>query len=696
MIIKKVALKNIKSFYPSVEVIFGDGINVLVGPNGGGKSNLLEVTQGVLFNNFFKWFSIVPNGEFGNILGQNNNFLYQYTTENPDIANQGIFFARHMHHSSELSSVSIRLQITRGDIRTFKYFFKNRLLLIDSLNDRVLHHEEIVKEISGLSFNGVLEDYLDREIELEFINSNHPGQISNLIEFNPDQHHLINILITVLRYLPSLAELDPSVLGFSFPAIGKYVSASRNYQISQFEQKVQLTGSNPFINTFNRTNRNQSKERAPQSAIEKSFVKIAWLAYVKGARSRTLRIYKKYLKEYLDIDLEVERVSPSVPNMIYYKVRFLRGGASLINISSGEKEYFNLITELILSEQKNGFIFIDEPELHLHARWQDGMLRLVNEIAKDFNTQFILVTHSSRFINLRTLGKVTRISKKADCSSISLANEVIETFRKKDLVRFLNIENSEKVFFTDKVFLVEGKSDEIVFEAIVDKIKKEYLQKGVIYLDAVFVPVGSKRDLLKVRKILKAWDVEAIIIADLDFIKDYSSQVSLANSFLNKEQITGIKEIAYRASIVSQTKLLKKLSEKGSKDGCSLLDIFMDSSTDFANQEVTAKLKDFQKYILNKCEVREMVGVVERAELELIYSLQDLENILILPRGELEDYFPELNRHDKVEGALEIAESISLDKVDRILLEFLKKQVIIFSKSGDMIDPTHLPVLTVS
>ncbi len=64
-------------------------------------------------------------------------------------------------------------------------------------------------------------------------------------------------------------------------------------------------------------------------------------------------------------------------------------------LSSGEKQLLTLFTFIKFS--KGGVYIIDEPELSLHPRWQDGFLEAIKALMPA-ETQLILATHSPAIV----------------------------------------------------------------------------------------------------------------------------------------------------------------------------------------------------------------------------------------------------------------------------------------------------------
>lgn len=73
-------------------------------------------------------------------------------------------------------------------------------------------------------------------------------------------------------------------------------------------------------------------------------------------------------------------------------------------LSSGEKQLVTLFTYIMLktSEEGNKIFMIDEPEISLHLRWQEKFIEALNKIG---NNQYILATHSPEIIG-RYINKV--------------------------------------------------------------------------------------------------------------------------------------------------------------------------------------------------------------------------------------------------------------------------------------------------
>ncbi|CAA6810854.1 MAG: Putative ATP-binding protein [uncultured Sulfurovum sp.] len=84
------------------------------------------------------------------------------------------------------------------------------------------------------------------------------------------------------------------------------------------------------------------------------------------------------------------------------------------DLSTGEKTLLSKVMYLYFLDYKDKVILIDEPELSLHPSWQNKVLKIYENFAKQNNCQIIIATHSPHIIGsakpeyLRVLKKVNK------------------------------------------------------------------------------------------------------------------------------------------------------------------------------------------------------------------------------------------------------------------------------------------------
>lgn len=88
----------------------------------------------------------------------------------------------------------------------------------------------------------------------------------------------------------------------------------------------------------------------------------------------------------------------------YYAIGYQRKGSDKVlnvrNLSTGLKTF--AILKMLLTSgviERNGTIIMDEPEIHLHPKWQLLLAELIVLIQKEFGIHVLINTHSPYFLN---------------------------------------------------------------------------------------------------------------------------------------------------------------------------------------------------------------------------------------------------------------------------------------------------------
>jgi hypothetical protein len=184
--------------------------------------------------------------------------------------------------------------------------------------------------------------------------------------------------------------------------------------------------------------------------------------------------------------------------------------------SSGEREIVHFLLAMFALNVKDGVVLLDEPELHLHPRWQRVFLGLFREIAPSRNNQFVITTHSPVFVTPDTVNSITRIYQKPGGGSARISLKDVDLPEKKNLVRMINSQNNERVFFADQAVLVEGISDRLVVASLLDSGSVRFANNDAIEI----IEVGGKGNFADYRKLLDALKTPAFIVADLDYLRE--------------------------------------------------------------------------------------------------------------------------------------------------------------------------------
>ena len=172
---------------------------------------------------------------------------------------------------------------------------------------------------------------------------------------------------------------------------------------------------------------------------------------------------KKYLKKYLSVEFKLFRVR-GTHNSQYQTIITDSTGVTLnINeVSSGQLSILSFIFSVFSEDLQDGFVLLDEPELHLHPQMQLSFAELIQEARRVNNTQVVYVTHSPYFISHETVHSVNRFIMGSNGTDVFSPQSISSS--DKELFRILTATNTSKIFFAEKVILVDGDTDEYFFK----------------------------------------------------------------------------------------------------------------------------------------------------------------------------------------------------------------------------------------
>lgn len=177
MFIKSLRIKNFRCYY-SLNINFSKGLNILVGPNASGKTNLLEAINYLSFTKSFR------NIEDKNLIKKNqndffieaiinkNNFDHKINIYFNKIKKQILVNGNSINKLSELNKIANVLVFEPNDVMIFKSYPKERRNFLDlnisKINDNYIlnlkNYNNLLKERNELLKNPKLD-----QIQLEVI-----------------------------------------------------------------------------------------------------------------------------------------------------------------------------------------------------------------------------------------------------------------------------------------------------------------------------------------------------------------------------------------------------------------------------------------------------------------------------------------------------------------------------------------------
>lgn len=634
MKISALIVENIKSFKYKTEITFGSDMSVLIGPNGGGKSNIIGLLGWVLNSRFRRAFQVQRNE-------RNDQVSIQFVTSNSELPE------KHWDRPNDPSSIVIEFEITNSDIQGMQKLYDHRKKLTDgyeylvgaspqnsqyNMQQRKAELELHKHEPSDF-FPGEKIRY---EIDLaDASRNNHvAGLLAHPIAENDDSVDN-NALQKARKFLLYICdnELLNAIVDDKEDVVFPYLyygptRKTHNLQVSLHNHASLYNQSHDYHNQM--ANLMLNEDSGVQKASEIAAIVLAEKYLdsiddcgIAGAkdRLRNLDICKKLDKRFKDFGYEWE-MSVVNRNQNTYAMALSRANDQKFfradQGSSGERQIFNFILGFTCLNIRDSVIIIDEPELHLHPRWQKQLASLLQELSNKLSCQFIVSTHSASFITPDTLDAAVRVYREEGQSRTVKAKDGLKQINAKDTLRLFNAHNNERIFFTEKAVLVEGPSDYIVWKKILELLLVVLNRNEIVEV----IEVHGKDNFAKYRSFLNGLEVNNYIIADQDYV---FSQ--------NHSELSEIKEFL-RLSAKTEKAACDKLLSKHSLDGKKLIST-LQSAIENSNANTLIQLLGYIK-----CRHASTLNLPEALLTKLYVFIDSLEKneVYVLKRGDLESY----------------------------------------------------------
>ena len=242
-----------------------------------------------------------------------------------------------------------------------------------------------------------------------------------------------------------------------------------------------------------------------QRTVDNLNAHIASLSGIKDFEEKITPEYKKFRNESVTVSIKSEiAVKGLYSNIIPY---IKQDGDDNLYPTAGEgrkKLLAYSIYDLLSnesSEKKINLFLVEEPENHLHKSMQVALSQI---LFTDSKYKYLFVSTHSPFV-LYEMDNVSliRIFSERKITSTSTFYKVPTSFEKSR--KMLNRSLSEAIF-ADKVLLVEGPSEQLLFEKILATVKPFYEADGIYVLSAGgigFEAYYKILDALKIHNVLK-------------------------------------------------------------------------------------------------------------------------------------------------------------------------------------------------
>ncbi|TCZ81093.1 DUF2813 domain-containing protein [Paenibacillus albiflavus] len=237
--------------------------------------------------------------------------------------------------------------------------------------------------------------------------------------------------------------------------------------------------------------------------------KISSMNIIQSFQTLITEEYKKLKEENINIEMKSElSINGYFSNLIPY-IKRDNDDNIYPTAGDGRKKIlaYSLLNHLIKAQEGNRIIIflIEEPENSLHRSMQIALSKQL--FSSEVYQYFFLSTHSSELLYEMDNASLIRIYSKETTDCESYIYRVDDEYKnvKKELNRSLST-----ALFAEKVLLVEGPSEKVLFEKILEEVHPTYELDGGYILDV------SGIKFKPYLKVLKKLSIDVVVKTDND------------------------------------------------------------------------------------------------------------------------------------------------------------------------------------
>ena len=432
MEVKNIKIRKLFGLFDyNIELNQSESLTVLTGPNGYGKTTILNIIYS-LFNQRFFYFQKL-NFELISFYFIDGQRIDITKKKGKDKVEQSVRIVnnqqRIVSQNIETVDVHIRLLQTGTPIEAFIYNSESENKLVLELGKYIPVHKIsqniVLDSRTGKQFS--LRDFLIENINflplsvINLINKQGSVKISELL--NATNVYLIREerLLTQTRNPNQNVSFDRTIEKYAEEL--KALIAQK--QLDAYQIAQQLDGSFPkrLIECKEFLSESDFKSRFADLTKKQALLKTFGIA----TTIQDITEYNNETKNVLTVYLEDSEAKVSVydellnkielfvnilnEKMFAFKSIVINGSQGfyfqlsngqrlkLTDLSSGEQQEVVLQYELLFKTNPDTLILIDEPEISLHVMWQKAFIQDLQRIAKIKQISFLVSTHAPQIIN---------------------------------------------------------------------------------------------------------------------------------------------------------------------------------------------------------------------------------------------------------------------------------------------------------
>jgi putative ATP-dependent endonuclease of OLD family len=417
MYLRKLKAQGFRCFDNTFEIEFTDGLNVIVGENGAGKTAIISSIR-----------QLFQDSESG-----------RYSISSDD------FFNPFITGGKAALSFSISAEFDGLD-ETDKVAF---LPWVGASNTAILNLQAENKEIRG-RFKKIIW-----------------GGSSKSSQFDPELIELIQCI-----YLPPLRDAELKLSNGRQSRLSKLLKALNRKQLKQCRKdnkihplEEKLKNFNTSLATDDKLNIKEANELITANLTkaighhfgQKTSIQFAQSDFTKIAESLTLLFFPDLSVEDQSLFRDLSQNSLGYNNLLYI-------ASILAELTLDDEDDEQPIFKLLL---------IEEPEAHLHPQLQIRLLNHLKSVAEENkNVQVIVTTHSTVLASSVELESIIHLSKSHAPVATPLRTCGLHSTSSQFINRWLDVTKSN-LLFASGVILVEGIAEQMIIPTLAKIVLKD-------------------------------------------------------------------------------------------------------------------------------------------------------------------------------------------------------------------------------
>ncbi len=383
-----------------------EGLTILTGPNGYGKTTILKIINAVYQKNVF-FFLLLP---FSGIVIESENqsaYIIKKTSKRSIEIIYGDF--KQSYHQEDMSKILKNILMDypmhdyRNELSHFNGYGENLSPMERFVTEFYENDFDLKKDIFFKKLPNVFDVYLIKEQRL--VKNHYFGDQRNRYR---EKSSITNYSLSIENYAKELAgklknlQAEAAVLGQSLDSTFPTRLFNQTEKISETEFKHRYDKVRDKLKRMSKLGLSEvSKGDQPSYNEENSKA----LAVYLNDTEKKMEIFDPFLEKLeLFAGIIHNRGFTNKALVISPEVGFNfkasgNGNLVLSQLSSGEQHEVVMIYELLFRAEENALVLIDEPEMSLHVVWQQEFLNDILKLIKLKKFNVIVATHSPQIIN---------------------------------------------------------------------------------------------------------------------------------------------------------------------------------------------------------------------------------------------------------------------------------------------------------